>query len=152
MKFDRTKYTAHYENGVVVAQWISVEASIDSSMGESPLDALDRSQELVQQWYKSKNLPFDSNVIPPGPPPVINVERTSEDVRVAKLIKDIYACTELEGENGLWTYSKLAETNTEAKAAYEIMGKKLRKKGSQELLDATNEFYDKRRTKQSGNS
>ena len=73
MKFDRTKYTAHYENGVVVAQWISIETSLDSSMGESPLDALDKSQELVQQWYASKNLPFQS--IPLGPPhelPVIN--------------------------------------------------------------------------------
>jgi hypothetical protein len=60
MKIDRTKYTAHYENGVVVAQWISIEMALDGANGESPLDALDRSQELVQQWYKSKNLPFSS--------------------------------------------------------------------------------------------
>lgn len=126
MKFDRTKYTAHYENGVVVAQWISIETSLDSSMGESPLDALDKSQELVQQWYKSKNLPFDSSAIPPGPLEVINVERTSEDVRVAKLIKDIYACTELEGENGLLSYAKVAATTSrETQQVYDIMFKKL---------------------------
>ena len=128
MKFDRTKYTAHYENGVVVAQWISVEASIDSSMGESPLDALDKSQELVQQWYKSKNLPFDSNAIPPGPPAVITIERTSETERIAKLIKDIYACTELEGDNGLLSYSKLAGTNRESQNCFDIMFMKLSNK------------------------
>lgn len=125
MKFDRTKYTAHYENGVVVAQWISIETSLDSSMGESPLDALDKSQELIQQWYKSKNLPFDSNPIPPGPPPVITIERTSETERIVKLIKDIYACTELDGDNGLLSYNKLALTNREALQAFDIMFKKL---------------------------
>lgn len=56
MKVDRTKYTAHYENGMVVAQWISVEMALDGANGESPLDALDRSKELVEQWYKSKNI------------------------------------------------------------------------------------------------
>ena len=128
MKFDRTKYTAHYENGVVVAQWISIETSLDSSMGESPLDALDKSQELVQQWYKSKNLPFENNSIPPGPPSIINVERTSEDVRVAELIRDIYACTELDGDNGLYTWRTLAATCPEASAAYDVMLNKLSKK------------------------
>jgi hypothetical protein len=75
MKIDRTKYTAHYENGVVVAQWISVEMALDTANGESPIEALDRSQEVVQQWYKSKNLPFNNGSMPPGPPtelPVIN--------------------------------------------------------------------------------
>ena len=136
MKFDRTKYTAHYENGVVVAQWISVEASIDSSMGESPLDALDKSQELVQQWYKSKNLPFDSNAIPPGPPPVITIERTSETERIAKLIKDIYACTELKGDNGLLSYAKVAATTSrETQEVYDIMYRKLKINPSYESLD-----------------
>jgi hypothetical protein len=125
MKIDRTKYTAHYENGVVVAQWISVEMALDTSNGESPLDALDRSQELVQQWYRSKNLPFDTNFVPPGPPPVISVERTSEDKRIADLIRDMYACTDLAGDNGLLSYQKLAASNQEAVAIYNIMLKKL---------------------------
>jgi hypothetical protein len=125
MKIDRTKYTAHYENGVVVAQWISVEMALDTSNGESPLDALDRSQELVQQWYRSKNLPFDTNFVSPGPPPVISVERTSEDKRIADLIRDMYACTDLAGDNGLLSYQKLAASNQEAVAIYNIMLKKL---------------------------
>lgn len=96
MKFDRTKYTAHYENGVVVAQWISIETSLDSSMGESPLDALDKSQELVQQWYKSKNLPFDSNVMPPpyGPSSVIQVK--PEDREIGVTVEHIMSCDDLK--------------------------------------------------------
>lgn len=137
MKVKGTKYTAHYENGVVVAQWISVDMEMDSSMEESPIDSLNRSQEIVEQWYRSKNLPFESNAVPPGPPPVINVQRTSEDTRIAELVRDIYACTQLDGDNGLWSYSKLATTCKEAELAYEVMGKKLRKKESQELLKET---------------
>jgi hypothetical protein len=126
MKVDRTKYTAHYENGIVVAQWISVEMALDGANGESPLDALDRSQALVEQWYKSKNLPFEINSLPP--PPIINVERTSEDKRIAELIRDIYACTEIEGDSGLLTYNKLASTCKEAQQAFDIMFRKLSKK------------------------
>jgi hypothetical protein len=127
MKIDRTKYTAHYENGVVVAQWVSVEMALDTANGESPLEALDRSQELVQQWYKSKNLPFETNSAPPGPPPVITIERTSEDKRIADLIRDMYTCTELGGDNGLMSYQKVAITNKEAGAVYDLMYKKLSK-------------------------
>lgn len=128
MKIDRTKYTAHYENGVVVAQWVSVEMALDGANGESPLDALDRSQALVEQWYKSKNLPFESNSVPPGPPPIINVQRTSEDKRVAELVADIYKCTNLEGDTGLFSFQKLSTTCKEAGLAYNVMYNKLSKK------------------------
>jgi hypothetical protein len=134
MKIDRTKYTAHYENGVVVAQWVSVEMALDTANGESPLEALDRSQELVQQWYKSKNLPFETNSVPPGPPPVITIERTSEDKRIADLVRDMYACTQLGGDDGLGTYWTVAQLHTETKLAYDVMKKKLVKIESDELL------------------
>jgi hypothetical protein len=128
MKIDRTKYTAHYENGVVVAQWISVEMALDTANGESPLEALDRSQELVQQWYKSKNIPFEANSVPPGPPPVITIERTSEDKMIAETIRGIYACTELKGDSGLTSYRNIAFGKPETKLAYEVMERKLSKK------------------------
>lgn len=70
MKVDRTKYTAHYENGMVVAQWISVEMSLDESAGESPMDALDRSKDIVDKWYKSKNI--EPAIYNPHELPVIN--------------------------------------------------------------------------------
>lgn len=93
MKIDRTKYTAHYENGVVVAQWISVEMALDGANGESPLDALDRSQALVEQWYKSKNLPFTSpsQIGPPTELPVINKaeERLGIQIENAKTKEEL---------------------------------------------------------------
>lgn len=128
MKVKGTKYTAHYENGIVVAQWVSVDMEMDSSMGESPIDSLNRSQEIVEQWYRSKNLPFQDNSIPPGPPPVINVQRTSEDTRIAELIGDIFKCTEIDGENGLLSYSKLASTCRDAQNAFDMMFLRLFKK------------------------
>src|SRR5690349_4348274 len=121
MKVDRTKYTVHRENGIIVAQWVSIEMSVDEANGENPLTALDRSMELEQQWYKSKNIGLPDNSIPPGPPPIINVERTSEDRRIAELIRDIYACKGLDGDDGLLSFQKLADSNKEAKSAYDIM-------------------------------
>lgn len=94
MKVDRTKYTAHYENGIVVAQWVSVEMALDTANGESPLEALDLSQELVQQWYKSKNLPFGTNSIPPSPPTEIPVINKAEE-RLGILIENAATKEEL---------------------------------------------------------
>lgn len=137
MKIDRTKYTAHYENGIVVAQWISVEMALDTANGESPIEALDKSQELVQQWYKSKNIPFDTNSVPAGPSPIISVERTSEDVRIANMIRDMYACTHLDGNDGLFSFYTLASAHVETKAVYDVVKNKLVNKESKEILAAT---------------
>lgn len=93
MKFDRTKYTAHFENGIIVAQWVSIEASIDSSMGESPIDALNKSEELAQQWYKSKNLPFQDNSIPIVPPPTIQIK--PEDKEIGVTPDTLLSCSDL---------------------------------------------------------
>lgn len=134
MKVERTKYTAHYENGIVIAQWVSVEMLLD---GESPLDALDRSKELVDQWYKSNNIPVESNSMPPGPSPIISVERTSEDIRIADLIRSMYACTRLDGDDGLFSFHTLASTNVETKAVYDVVKNKLVAKESNDLLVAT---------------
>lgn len=94
MKIDRTKYTAHYENGMVVAQWISVEMALDTANGESPLEALDRSQELVQQWYKSKSLPFETNSIPPGPSPIIQIK--PEDRETGLTPETLLSCSDIK--------------------------------------------------------
>lgn len=113
MNITNVKYTAHYENGFVVAQWVGVEMALDTANGESPLEALDRSQELVQQWYKSKSLPFETNSVPPGPPPVIQVR--SEDRRVGILVEDILSCNEL---SVLDSYRLMVKGNDELSAAY----------------------------------
>lgn len=88
MKVDRTKYTAHYENGVVVAQWLSIDMIIDEANGESPLAAFDRSQAIIEQWYRSKNLSFPG--MPPGPPTEIPIINKAEE-RLGILIEN--ACS-----------------------------------------------------------
>lgn len=87
MKVDRTKYTAHYENGMVVAQWISVEMALD---GESALDALDLSKELVEKWYKSKNIE-PGIYLSPNELPVINTaeERIGIEIENATTKADL---------------------------------------------------------------
>lgn len=121
--------------------WLGIENEYDMN-SEDPLVVFKRAEETVNQCATSIGLAvyIDSrflpeNLPPPGLSPVINVQRTSEDTRIAELVRDIYACTQFDGDNGLWSYSKLATTCKEAELAYEVMGKKLRAKESQELLD-----------------
>lgn len=147
MHVERTKYTAHYENGFVVAQWISVEMAIDGSNSESAFAALDRSKEMVEKWYKKNNIPFESNAMPPGPPSTIVVERTSEDVRIADLIRSMYACTKLDGDDGLWAFRKLAHSSVMTASVYDLIEKKLVANESMELPDSCNEFTEKYKEK-----
>lgn len=142
MRIDRVKYTAHYDEfGVLKDQWIGLESPDET---ENPEAAIDEIKAITERWYQKQN----PHLQPQGPPRaddgnifagprVISVERTSEDVRVAELIRDIYRCTEYEGENGLVTYYKLASAHPEAQAAYDVMKNKLVAKETKEILDTT---------------
>jgi hypothetical protein len=136
MKVDRTKYTAHYENGVVVSQWISVEMELDGGNGESALAALDRSQELVQQWYNSKNIPFENNSVPPGPPPVIQVR--AEDRAIGVTVDDIKSCQDLVT---LDSYRIIIRGKADLEKAFMERRPELVKRESNQLLDAANQYY-----------
>lgn len=138
MHVGRTKYTAHYESGIIVAQWVSVEMVLDSD--NIPTAALDRSMELVDKWCKSKNIAFEGISMLPGPPSTINIERTSEDVRIAELIRSMYACVKLDGDDGLFTFYTLACAHVETKAVYDLVKNNLVAKESKELLDASSEL------------
>lgn len=148
MRIDRIKYTAHYdEYGVLKDQWIGLESPDET---ENPEAAIDEIKAITERWYQKQN----PHLQPQGPPRadecniftgprVIEVERTSEDVRVAELIRNIYRCTEFEGENGLATYCKLASAHPEAQAAYDVMKNKLVAKETKGILEATNALTDK---------
>lgn len=127
MRIDRVKYTAHYDEfGALKDQWIGLEGQIDDT--EVPENKLDEIRAITERWYRKQNPQFNpDSSTPPGPPPVIKVERTSEDTRIAELMRDIYACTEIDGDNGLLTYNKLASTCKEAQQAFDIMFRKLAK-------------------------
>jgi hypothetical protein len=124
MKQGIVKFSKEFVTPIGTKEWVGVEMEYDMST-ECPREVLTNAKTIVEQWHSSNNQgSFDSS-IPPGPPPVINVERTSEDKRIADLIRDIYACTELGGDNGLYSYQKMAVSNKEAGAVYNIMYKKL---------------------------
>lgn len=141
MRIDRVKYTAHYdEYGQLKDQWIGMEGAIDDT--EVPEKQLDAIKEITEQWYRKHN----PHLQPQGPSPsygdsfpgprIFEVERTSEDKIVAELISNIYACTQLGGDNGLLSYGTLASTYTEAQSAYNVMKNKLKKNtASYESLD-----------------
>ena len=137
------KHSAEYINEIGLKRWHTLELEFDQST-KHPLEALAEVETLVQQAVvKSCSQVIPDNSITPSQPSIIKIERTSEDTRIAELIRDIYACTELDGPNGLWTYKTLSETCTEAKSAYEVMGNKLRKKESQELIASSRQFDEK---------
>ena len=95
---------------------------------ESPLDVFAKAEAEMNAYIKKDSQVITENSLPPGPSPVINVDRTPEDIRVAQLIKDIYACVVLDGEHGLYSYRTLAETTSkETKSAFDIMEKRLKK-------------------------
>lgn len=72
MKTDKVKYTAHYEAGRKVAEWIGIEASPDE--GETPDQVFKAAQDQVKKWHDQSNA---ENIIPGqqgpvGELPVIN--------------------------------------------------------------------------------
>lgn len=151
MKQGTVKFSKEFITPIGLKEWVTIEYPLDFNH-ENVYDVYDRVVEMVNKCHERNQIQINPEYahlqsVPPGPPPVINVERTSEDVRIAELIKDIYACTQLTGSTGLESYRKIADTNSATIAAYEVMRNKLTKKESQELLDATNDFYEKRKNK-----
>lgn len=143
MKQGIVKFSKEFITPTGLKEWVTLEWPVDEPFDEAKaMDTFTRVKEFVCNYQKGQDALQDINVgwpnyssqVPPSPPSVINVQRTSEDTRIAELVRDIYACTQLDGDNGLWSYSKLATTCKEAELAYEVMGKKLRKKESDELL------------------
>jgi hypothetical protein len=95
---------------------------------EDPMDVFAKAEAEMNAYVKTSSQVILDNSVPPGPPPVINIERTSEDRRISELVRDICSCTEFDGENGLKSYSTLATTCEEARMAYNAMSRKLAKK------------------------
>lgn len=153
MKTGTVKVSEEFIKADGTKKWFGHEKQYDQDT-EDPLDVYAKAESEMNTYVKKSNQvmadnldPYGANLkwaqpsTPPGPPPVITIERTSEDKRIAELIRDIYACTQLDGDNGLWTYSKLASTSNEVQNIYAIMEKKLREKEVTQILDATNEHY-----------
>lgn len=122
------KYSKEFITPTGLKEWVTLDWPVDVPFDEKKaMETFVKVKEFVCNYNPSSQGLLD-NSLPPGPPSIINVERTSEDQRVAELIRDIYACTELDGDNGLYTWRTLAATCPEASAAYDVMLNKLSKK------------------------
>lgn len=128
MKQGTVKFSKEFVTPIGLHEWITLEWPVDEPFDEKrAMETFTKVRDFVCN-YQSGVLIDANNAIPSNPPPVITIERTSETERIAKLIKDIYACTELDGDNGLLSYSKLAGTNREAQNCFDIMFMKLSNK------------------------
>jgi len=133
MKQGTVKFSKEFITPIGLKEWVTLDWEVGVPFdSQKAMETFTSVKEFVCN-YQTSTPGFSDNSIPPGPPPVITVERTSEDTRIAELIRDIYACTEIDGGNGLHTYRKLATTCKEAKQAFDIMYRKLG--GTFESLD-----------------
>lgn len=134
MKQGTVKFSKEFVTPIGLKEWVGIEMEYDMS-SECPKEVLTNAKTIVEQWHNENNqnksdypilLGTYQGVPSPSAQPIITIERTSETERIAKLIKDIYACTELDGENGLLSYAKVAATTShETQQVYDIMFKKL---------------------------
>jgi hypothetical protein len=143
MKTGTVKFSKEFVTSIGLKEWVGIEMEYDMNT-ECPRDVLTNAKTIIEQWHNSNQLQINPEYahllqpsIPPGPPPIINVDRTPEDIRVAQLIKDIYACTELDGDNGLLSYGRVSETNKDTQNAFAIMFRKLN------LLKSQNKSHQK---------
>jgi hypothetical protein len=116
MHIDRTKYTAHYENGILVSQWISVDMALDGANGESAKEALDKSKSFVDQWYKDNGQPYPGS-IPPYGAPAQTIHVRPEDRELGVTPEQIMSCADLIV---LETYRLLVKGKPQLESAYSV--------------------------------
>lgn len=107
--------------------WRKARLILDGKEGETSKELMDRVANEVEGWFNGRYpvIQIDTGVEPPAQ---IRVDKPiPEDQRIAALIGDIYACTKLEGSEGLLTWKTLASSNKDAQSAYNIMLNKLSK-------------------------
>jgi hypothetical protein len=121
------KFSKEFITPIGLKEWVTLEWPVDEPFDEKKaMETFTKVKDFVCNYQSSIPVSLDNSIPPPyGPPPIITVERSSEDTRIAELIRDIYACTELDGGNGLLTFNKLASTCKEAQQAFDIMFRKL---------------------------
>lgn len=121
------KNSQEYVDAMGLKRWLGLDLEFDQDV-KSPEEALVEVELKVRNAIAKSNgqVILDSSIAP-GPSPIINVGRTSEDTIVADLIREIYQCTELGGDHGLLSFERLALRYPEAEGAYNVMKNKLKK-------------------------
>lgn len=124
MKQGIVKFSKEFVTETGCKEWVGIELEFDAS-SESALDALKRAETIVREYQRPKSylMQYESSH-----PAQVAPSRTAADEIIAATIAGLYACTELEGVEGLLSYEKVAAQNRETQNVFDIMFKKLSSK------------------------
>lgn len=126
MKEGIVKFSKEYVTETGLKEWVGVELSFDQDM-ESAIDVLRRAETIVNEYQRPKSyiMHYDNSApVQYGPFETVSQEDAAL-LEIAEMIKGMYACTELDGNDGLMTFSKLASGNRETQNVFDIMFRKL---------------------------
>lgn len=112
------------------SNWRKANLILDGKNGETAEQLLDRTANTVEQWFNKRHATQTMYEQPHNPYPttVVPTEKPiPEEQRVAILLADILACTELPKPKGLLSYENLVKSanKPDITAAYNLMLKKL---------------------------
>lgn len=118
------KFSKEYTTETGTREWVGIELEFDSDC-ESGVNALGRAEAIVREYQRPKSylMQYESSH-----PAQVAPSRTAADEIIAATIAGLYACTELEGVEGLLSYEKVAAQNRETQNVFDIMFKKLSSK------------------------
>lgn len=126
MKQAIAKFSKEFITDTGLKEWAGIELPFNEER-ESGVDALKRAEAIVNEHQGKKSYIVhygNSAPIQYGPFETIS-QQDAELLQIAEMIKGMYACTSLDGDDGLLTFSKLASGNEEAQNVFDIMFRKL---------------------------
>jgi hypothetical protein len=113
MKQGTVKFSKEFITPIGLKEWVTLEWSVDEPFDEKKaMETFSKVKEFVLNYQVSSPV-FPDNSIPPGPPPVIQVQQ--QEIRIGVLIEDIMSCKELAV---LDSYRLMVKGNDELSAAY----------------------------------
>lgn len=128
MKQGIVKFSKEFVTDTGLKEWAGIELPFNEER-ESGVDALRRAETIVNEYQRPKSYLMQHEIIYPsqyGPADII-AGRSSEDERIANLIRNMYECTQIDGDDGLMSFSKLASGNRETQNVFDIVFTKLSK-------------------------
>lgn len=128
MKQGIVKFSKEFVTETGLKEWAGIELPFNEER-ESGVDALRRAETIVNEYQRPKSYLMQHEITYPsqyGPTDII-AGRSSEDERIANLIRNMYECTQIDGDDGLMSFSKLASGNMETQNVFDIMFTKLSK-------------------------
>ena len=111
MKQGTVKFSKEFITPIGLKEWAGIEYPVDFEKDDIQEAFNYAKGEVMKSQASSPGFP--DNSIPPGPPPVIQVQQ--QEIRIGVLIEDIMSCKELVV---LDSYRLMVKGNDELTAAY----------------------------------